>query len=191
MICKITLPVKSVVSLSVSLLFLFSPTVFGATVNINPSADAFVTTGPANNLTTNNYGGGGSLSLSAAGLAKGEFQSVLQFDTSSAKSSFDSLFGAGSWSLQSVTLQLTAGNVNNALFNSNSAGMFTSSWMQNDSWVEGSGNPNTPGTTGLTYETLQSTFISGADQSLGTFNYAGASSGASVYTLIMSPGLTR
>src|SRR6185295_5047353 len=36
-----------------------------AVVSMNPGADAFVTTGPANNLATNNSGGGGSLAMSA------------------------------------------------------------------------------------------------------------------------------
>src|SRR5207247_1743592 len=125
-------------------------------------------------------GGGGSLALSATGLPKGEFQSVLRFDTSSAKSSFDSLYGAGAWSLQSVTLQLSAATVNNAIFNANSAGSFTLSWMQNDNWTEGSGTPSAPGSSGITYATLQSTFINpGADETLGTFSYNGSSSGAS------------
>src|SRR5690242_3498629 len=74
-----------------------------AVFTANPVADAFVTTGPSNNLISNNYGGGGTLALSAAGLANGEFQSVLQFDTSGAKSLFDSAYGAGLWSVQSVT----------------------------------------------------------------------------------------
>ena len=58
----------------------------GAVVSSNPTADAFVTTGSANDLATNNYGGAGALALSAAGSSKGEFQSVLRFDTSGAKS---------------------------------------------------------------------------------------------------------
>lgn len=150
----------------------------------NPVADAFVTTGPSNNLSSNNYGGGGALALSAAGLANGEFQTVLQFDTSGAKSTFDGLYGAGLWSVQSVTLQLSAGPVNNTIFNANSAGSFGVSWMQNNSWTEGSGTPSTPAATGITYNTLQSTFINPtADQALGTFSYNGASSGTFVYTL--------
>jgi hypothetical protein len=164
--------------------------IYGATSGLNSTADAFVTTGPANNLATNNYGAGGSVGLAAAGLPKGEFQTVLRFDTSAAKSSFDSLYGAGAWSLQSVTLQLTATTVNNTNFNANAAGSFGLSWMQNDSWIEGSGTPNAPGTTGITYNTLQSTFINaGLDQALGTFSYGGSSSGSSVYTLNLSSGL--
>lgn len=150
----------------------------------NPVADAFVTTGPSGNLSGNNYGGGGGLALSAAGLANGEFQSVLQFDTSGARSLFDGLYGTGLWSLQSVTLQLSAGSPNNAIFNANSAGSFGVSWMQNDSWTEGSGTPSLPGATGITYNSLQSTFINPlADEALGTFSYSGASSGTFVYTL--------
>lgn len=181
------MPTKNFLTIAVSLLAItlgtFSP-VYGAVETMNPTADAFVTTGPANDLATNNYGGGGSLGLSAAGLPKGEFQSVLRFDTSTAKSTFDALFGPGSWTLQSVTLQLSASAVNNAIFNANSAGLFGLSWMQNDGWTEGSGTPNAPGTSGITYATLQSTFINPmADEALGTFSYNGSSSGTFVYTL--------
>ena len=112
-----------------------------ATFTLNPSADAFVTTGPTANLTGNNYGGAGALSVAAPGLASGEFQSVLRFDLSGAKTSFNSQFGAGQWSIQSITLSLTATAPNNAIFNASAAGQFGVSWMQNDSWTEGAGTP--------------------------------------------------
>jgi len=172
-----------------TMVVLFS--VQGASVNLNPIADAFVTTGPANDLATNNYGAGGSVNLAAPGLSKGEFQSVLRFDTSTAKSSFDATYGAGAWSLQSVTLQLSAIAVNNAIFNTNAAGLFSVSWMANDGWTEGTGTPNAPGSVGLTYNTLQSTFISGSDQALGTFSYNGASTGSATYTLNMPSELVN
>jgi hypothetical protein len=115
---------------------------------------------------------------------------VVRFDTSGAKSSFDSLYGAGLWSVQSVTLQLSAAAPNNAVFNANNAGSFGLTWMQNDGWTEGTGNPNTPGTSGITYSILQSTFInSGADEGLGTFGYDGSASGTFTYTLSASSGL--
>src|SRR5262245_15037090 len=79
----------------------------GASFSTNATIDAFVTTGPTANLSANNYGGAGSISLAAPGLPQGEFQSVLQFNLSGAFSSFNSTFGAGQWSIQSVTLQLT------------------------------------------------------------------------------------
>ena len=162
----------------------------GAVISMNPTADAFVSTGPTNTLAANNYGGAGALALSAAGSAKGEFQSVLRFDLSAAKSSFDGLYGAGSWSVQSVTLQLTAASPNNAIFNANSAGLFGVSWMQNDGWAEGSGTPNVPTTSGITFSSLQVTFITLADEALGTFGYNGASSGTPApYALNLTSGI--
>ncbi len=67
----------------------------GASFNTNSSADAFVTTGPSDNLADNNYGAAGSLSLAAPGLPQGEFQSVLQFNVGGATSSFNSTLGVG------------------------------------------------------------------------------------------------
>lgn len=155
-----------------------------------PTADAFVTTGPSGNLSGNNYGGAGGVSVSAPGSANGEFQSVLKFDLSGAAASFDGAFGAGQWNLQSVTLQLTAAAPNAGIFNPSAAGQVGISWMQNDSWTEGTGNPGMPGVTGITYTTLQSTFIGAGDQSVGTFAFSGATSGAFVYTLGLSAGLS-
>src|SRR5262252_5814947 len=103
---------------------------WAATFSLNPGADAFVTTGPSGNLSSSNYGGGGALSVAAPGLSQGEFQSVLQFSLAGAKSSFDSQFGAGQWSVHSVSLQLTAAAPNNPIFNASSAGQFSISWMQ-------------------------------------------------------------
>src|SRR5208283_3018409 len=105
------------------------------------------------NLSGNNYGGAGALSIAAPGLSKGEFQSVLQFDLSGARASFDAQFGAGQWTLQSISLTLTATSPNNSIFNATSAGQFGVSWMQNDSWIEGSGTPASPTMTGITYST--------------------------------------
>ena len=148
-------------------------TLQAATFSANPVADAYTATGPANNLRDNNYGAAGALSVSAPGSPNGEFQSVLRFDFLAARSSFDALFGAGLWTVQSVSLQLNAVTPQNAVFNPNAAGSFNVSWMQNDSWVEGTGGNNTPSTVGLSYNSLLSTFISGADQALGTFSYDG------------------
>src|SRR5215510_7387289 len=75
---------------------------WSATFSLNPSADAFVTPGSSGSLANSNYGGAGALSVAASGLAQGEFQSLLQFNLSGAKSSFDTQFGVGQWSIQSV-----------------------------------------------------------------------------------------
>src|SRR2546423_306740 len=76
------------------------------------------------NLANNNYGGGGSLTFGAPGVDAGEAQSVLQFNLGGAVSAFNSQFGAGQWSIDSVRLQFTAAPANNAIFNSPVAGSF-------------------------------------------------------------------
>jgi hypothetical protein len=172
-------------NLSVLTTLLCVPAV-GASFTLNPSADAFVTSGPSGNLTANNYGGAGGLSLAAPGSSQGEFQTVLKFDLSTARNAFDATYGAGAWSIQAISLQLTAAAPNNAIFNASSAGNFGVSWMQNDGWVEGSGTPQSPTTSGITFSTLPS-FLSGSDENLGTFSYNGATSGSFTYNLNLTP----
>jgi hypothetical protein len=162
---------------------------FGASFSTTASADAFVATGPGGNLANDNYGGAGSLSVAATGLPQGELQSVLQFNLGAAASAFDVQFGAGQWSVQSVTLQLTATSANNPIFNTPAAGSFGISWMKNDSWLEGVGTPTAPGTAGVTFSSLQNSFIGAGDENLGTFQFNGATSGATTYTLTLTPGL--
>src|SRR5262245_30361995 len=119
-------------ALTLVLFFALALPAFSASFNTNPTADAFVAMGAGGNLSGNNYGGAGSLSLPAPGSAKGELQSVLQFSLSGAIDSFNSTFGVGQWNVQSISLQLSAAPANNAIFNSPAAGMFGISWMQND-----------------------------------------------------------
>jgi hypothetical protein len=163
---------------------------FAVSFTDNPIADAFVSTGPTGNLSGDNFGGGGALALAAPGLANGEFQTVLKFDLSGVKSSLDAQFGTGAWTVQSVTLQLSSSPHNNAIFNNIAAGNFNVSLMQNNGWVEGTGTAGLPTTDGLSFNTLQSTFINNAtDQALGTFSFGGGSSGANDYSLTLSSGV--
>jgi PEP-CTERM motif-containing protein len=161
----------------------------GANFSANPTMDAFVTTGPTGNLVDNNYGGAGSLTVAAGGLEMGEAQSVLQFNLAGAVSAFNTQFGVGQWSVESVTLQLSAANANNPIFNSPLPGIIGISWMRNDIWQEGSGSPSSPGTTGVTFTSLQGMLISSADENLGSFNFNGGTSGANVYSLGLTSGL--
>ena len=180
----------SVVGITLFLLFaLLALEATSATFSLNPGADAFVTTGPSGTLSTDNFGGAGALSVAAPGLPQGEFQSILQFGLSGAKSSFDTQFGIGQWSIQSITLQLTAAPRNNNIFNVTAAGLFAISWMQNNSWTEGTGTPAAPGTTGITFSTL-SNFVGSADELLGTFGFNGATNGAATYTLNLTPSFS-
>ena len=48
----------------------------------------------------------------------------MRFDLANARTAFDIQFGAGQWSIQSITLSLTAASPNNAIFNSSAAGQF-------------------------------------------------------------------
>jgi hypothetical protein len=153
-----------------------------ATATANPAADAFVSSATPDG----NFGGGGALEMSAAGLPKGEFQTLMRFDLAGVKNNFDATFGAGQWQVQAITLGLTTSNPSpQPIFNSNAAGSFNVSWMQNDSWIEGAGTPAAPGATGITFNTLSS-FLSASDQSLGNFNFAGGTSGGATYTLSLA-----
>src|SRR5262249_12990547 len=119
-----------------------------ATASTVAFSDSFVTTGPGGGLSASNYGSAGALAPAAPGKPQGEFQSVLQFDESGAKTLFDTQFGAGQWTVSAVTLQLNASPANNPIFNAVNAGSFGVSWMQNDSWTEGTGSPATPSASG-------------------------------------------
>jgi hypothetical protein len=149
----------------------------------NPSADTFVLADdPALN-----YGGAGVLAVSNAAQDNGEFQTLMRFDLAAARSAFDAAFGAGGWRLDSASLRLNTSSPNNAIFNANAAGPVAVSWMQNDTWVEGTGTPNSPTTDGITFNSLPS-FLGPADESLGTINFPGGNSGANTYALDLAPG---
>jgi hypothetical protein len=155
------------------------------TFSLGPEADAFVTSGNPDS----NYGGGGSLGVSAPGLPNGEFRALFRFDLAAPKASFDSAFGAGNWLLESVSLQLTAASPNNPLFNASAAGEIDSSWLQNDLWAEGVGTPSSPGGSGITWNTLP-TFLSAGDEDLGAFTFDGATMGTAIYPLAVSSGFS-
>ena len=173
--------------LSLTCIFLGVAPGQATTVITNATADAFVTPGSDGSLANNNYGGAGKLGVAASGKPNGEFQSVLKFDTSAAKAAFDTQFGAGLWTIQSITLQLTASAVNDPIFNAITAGQFSISWMQNDSWIEGTGTPGVPTSDGITWNTLPS-FLGSGDENVGIFSFNGATSGAT-YTLTLTSGL--
>jgi hypothetical protein len=86
---------------------------------------------------------------------------------------FNSRFGSNNWSITGVTLCVNEQGVpNNALFN-RGVGAFEIFWITNDNWVEGTGTPNSPATTGINYDDEATLLSSGADLSLGTWTNAG------------------
>jgi hypothetical protein len=130
------------------------------------------------------------MAIAAGGLPQGEFQNVMKFDLSGVSAAFDAQFGAGQWTVQSVRLQLTSSPHGNPIFNQIAPGSFGISWMQNDSWIEGTGTGGIPTTDGISFSSLQNTYINNVnDQALGTFSFPGGDSGVNVYELTLTPGL--
>ena len=164
------------------------------TVTLQPGSsgtsngDTFVTTGSStNDLSGNNYGAAGAIGVSAA-LTNGTFASLLRFDLSSAASTFNSTYGTGGWSINSIALQLTTTAANNPIFNASQPGAFDVKWISSNAWVEGTGNPNTPSTTGVKWTDFAG-LTSGA-QAEGVFNVTNVGDGVTAsYTLNPSSGL--
>ena len=82
------------------------------TIN-NTVADAFLAAGsPGNpvgaNLSSLNFGGAGTLAIAPASSTKGEFDSVIQFNSAAAVSQFNSTYGAGNWQITGVKLMLAS-----------------------------------------------------------------------------------
>jgi hypothetical protein len=159
------------------------------TVTNNPAIDAFVRSADP----THNYGAAGALSVSgpiatnSLGAQNGLLDSFLQFNVSSAVSSFNTAFGAGQWTIAGITLGVTAQAPNNTVFNYGS-GTFAVEWMANNSWTEGTGTPASPTSTGITYSQESSLLNSNVDEALGTFNYSGATSGRMNLSLGLTSG---
>jgi hypothetical protein len=143
-------------------------------------ADAFVASGSSNNpdgsdLTGLNFGGAGTLVIAPAASVKGEFRSLIRFDLSGATNLFNSTFGTN-WIITAISLELTSNygtagvQPNNPIFNVINGGKFVIEWMSDDSWIEGTGNPNLPTTDGVTFSSLPS-LLSSPHQVLGTNVY--------------------
>ena len=141
------------------------------TIN-NTTADAFLSgTSP-----TLNFGAAGTLAIAPASSAKGEFDSVLMFNTAAAVSQFNTTYGVGNWQVTGFTLQLASNfgtqgvQPGNAIFNTINAGGFGIDWLANDSWVEGGGGGNGTANGAVSFNSIASLFSSGSD-SLGTYTY--------------------
>jgi len=124
---------------------------------------------------THNYGGAGALSVSGLlatnvlGQQQGQLDSFMRFDLSGMANNLNNSFGQGRWVIVRATLNLfEQGAPNNAIFN-RGVGPFQVRWIANDSWIEGTGNPNAPTTDGIVWNDEPSLLNSNADQSLGTF----------------------
>lgn len=166
----------------VALVWLIASAAGAVTVVVGPVADAFVGAGSARVGSADsdrNYGAAGALQLAAAGSPAGEMEVLMRFDLSGVAGVFNAAFGAGGWSVQSVTLRLGTnfGVENqqpaNAVFNPVRSGSFGIEWLANDAWVEGAGTPAGSVAGGITFNGLSGVRSAG-DEGLGTFSYVAA-----------------
>jgi hypothetical protein len=128
------------------------------------------------------------LAVDATNKPNGEFDSLIRFNLASAVAFFNTTYGAGAWTVQSVGLYVDAVQGHPSM-NVTSAGDVTAIWQANDAWVEGTGTSLAPTTDGVSYATLAS-LQSGSDQSVGTFHYDGGY-GQYLYLLNLTSGLAN
>ena len=127
-----------------------------------------------------NFGSAGTLAIAPASSAKGEFDSVILFNTAGAVSQFNTTYGAGNWTITGLTLSLASNfgtqgaQPNNAIFNTINAGSLGIDWLANDSWVEGTGGgngaPGYPNNNSVSFNSISNLLSPGYD-SLGTYTY--------------------
>ncbi len=154
------------------------------TIN-NTTADAFLAAGSTNNpvgsdLTSLNFGSAGTLAISPAGSVKGEFDSVIKFNTTAAVSQFNTTYGAGNWQITGFTLQLASNfatqgsQPGNMIFNTINTGDFGINWLVNDAWTEGNGGgmgtPGFPGNSFISFNYIPTLLAPGYDP-LGIYTY--------------------
>jgi hypothetical protein len=147
-----------------------------AVVSVMPDADAFV----SSMAPTNNYGGGGALSVSGSAAVNGSaqqnglFDTLMRFQMSNVVASLDSALGSGNWLITKTRLVVTEmAAPDNAIFN-RGVGTFEVDCLATNNWVEGTGTPKLPTTDGVTWNDLPGIVNSNLDTSLGVFTNAGA-----------------
>jgi hypothetical protein len=155
------------------------------TLNQVVSADTFVSSGQP----TANFGTLGAMEIAVPTAAQGRTEETLmQFNTAALKSAFDADFGAGAWTVTSVTLSLfsnvnTAGQqAGNGAFNKIAAGGFEFDLLSDNNWSE----------TAVTWNSLPSLLPGTGGNTLtqlGVFNWAAAGAASSVWTLNTDPNL--
>jgi hypothetical protein len=148
-----------------------------ASVSVTPAADAFV----RSLAPQSNFGAAGALAVSGSGAVNGSgqqnglFDSLLRFPLAGVASSFNASFGTNGWVVMGATLTVTeSATPNNAVFN-RGIRAFEIRWIASDTWVEGSGTPNSPAADGVVYLDLSWVLNPALDLSLGRFTNSGVS----------------
>jgi hypothetical protein len=145
-----------------------------ATFPATATADTFVRA----QAPTINYGGAGALAVSGAdaanagGVKNGQFDTFLRFSLSAMVSQFDQEFGPNGWTITGALLRVTeVGAPINTIFN-RGVGGFDVLWVDQDDWLEGSGGPNAPATTGLNQTEALALLETATTVNLGSFTNA-------------------
>jgi hypothetical protein len=150
---------------------------FGQTTNVSvtPAADAFVRSlAPGNN-----YGAAGALSVSGSGAMNGSgqqngmFDSLIRFPMSNVVAAVAGAFGTNGWVVTGAALSLNEmAAPNNPIFD-RGVGAFEIRWIASNTWVEGTGTPNSPTNDGVAYQDLSSLLNPAWDEPLGSFTNSG------------------
>jgi len=184
-----TLKMKNLSFLRTLMLLLMLPATLVAQTATNSQvagADTFVSSGQP----TSNFGTLGAMELAAPTAAQPRTEkTLLLFDTSALRAGFDSDFGAGNWTVTSVSLKLfsnvaTAGQQpNNGSFNKIAAGNFELDLLSDNNWSE----------TSITWNTLPGILPGNGNSNtltpLGTFFWPASGSASSTWALQPAPTL--
>lgn len=117
----------------------------------------------------------GALAMNGLGVRQGLADSWMRFELSSAIAQFDSVYGAGNWTLESVVFSVRENAAPTSDLFTRGVGDFGIAWIANDNWSQGFGAASSPGTAtgneiGWTYG---QSLLGAADRSLGVFQNAG------------------
>lgn len=179
---------KTLTLIAGCMLLLASGTALASTTaSASSIQDTWVTPGPGDTLTGDNFGMGGSLEISGTGLSKGQAQAIMTFDLAPVKTAFDTAYGADQWRIDSVTVRLTATAPANAIYNApTAAGLIQVRWTPTDTWVEGTGTPALPSLTGLNWQTFAPLTVGAENE--GVMHFDGTLTTAD-HPLVPSSGL--
>lgn len=165
------------------------PAMASTTVSTEATSDTFLTNDTR--YINSNMSSYGAMMISAPltdtvqGISQARtMETLVAYNTASAKASFDATYGVGMWEVTDVKVKFYTNfdiigvPANNNQFNVPAAGAFNLAYFANDSWF----NPATAGATGLSNSNLTWNSVYGGgtytglftgEQNLGTYTYTG------------------
>lgn len=175
--------------------FMFAVVAAGLVLSAPARASLTLSTGAVQDTlviegSSESFGGKGAMEIAAPTSSQNRTEEALiSWDTSAVKSQFDSYFGVGKWVVTSISVTFSSNyssagtQPNNDRFNVISPGLFTLSWLSNDSWDE-----NTVNWFNLS-DYLPGSGNSNTMESLGTYYYFADGTTQLIWFLDETPGL--